>query len=124
MPAQLLWGAANTCVKISIVHLYIRIFPGRLFSKFCYGVIILTSCYFLSVLLEAFVLCKPVSYNWDKTIPGGKCANENLAFLLAGITNLLIDAIVVILPIPMLWRLQMPLIRKLGVLGMFGLGAM
>lgn len=79
---------------------------------------------FHSVLLEAFVLCKPVSYNWDKTIPGGRCANENLAYLLAGITNLLIDAIVVILPIPMLWRLQMPLCKKLGVVGMFGLGAM
>lgn len=69
-------------------------------------------------------MCRPVSYNWDKTVPSGHCTNEQLAFLLAGIMNFLIDVLVVVLPIPMLWRLQMPLSVKLGLLGMFGLGAM
>lgn len=81
----------------------------------------LTACYFVSVLLEGFLLCQPVQFNWDKTIPG-ECHNENLAYLLAGITNLIIDVLVVVLPIPMLWGLQMPLTKKIGVIGMFSLG--
>ncbi len=74
--------------------------------------------------METFLLCKPIAYSWDKTIPGGYCTNENLAYLIAGITNLVVDTIVVILPMPMLWGLQVPLSRKLGVAGMFSLGAM
>lgn len=84
----------------------------------------LTICYFVSVLLEAFLMCHPVAYTWNKSVAKGSCTNLNLAYLLAGITNLLIDALVVILPMPMLWGLQLPLSKKLGLAGMFGLGSM
>lgn len=62
----------------------------------------LTICYFISVFLETFLLCKPVAYSWDKSILEGYCRNENLAYLIAGITNLIIEALVVVLPFPML----------------------
>ena len=78
--------------------------------------------YFISVILEGFVLCKPVQYGWDKSIPDGRCNGENIAYLVAGITNLVIDAFVVALPMPMLFRLQMSLPKKLGVAAMFSLG--
>ncbi|MCJ1466988.1 hypothetical protein MMC07_005610 [Pseudocyphellaria aurata] len=122
-PAQILWAAANTCVKISIVDLYTRIFPNPAFRRTCYFTMALTICYFVTVLLEAFLMCRPVAYNWNKTIEGS-CANLNLAYLLAGITNLLIDALVVIIPMPLLWGLQLPLSKKLGLAGMFGLGSL
>ena len=82
-----------------------------------------TLCYFLSVVLEAFLLCRPVEYNWDKSI-AGICANEQLAFFLAGITNLIIDLGVIVLPMPILWNLQMAVPRKIAVSTMFGIGAM
>ena len=111
-------------MKLSILDLYITIFPDLIFRRMCYLAITLTAGYFISVFLEAFLLCRPIAYNWDKTVPGGHCADLNLAYLIAGIMNLLIDALVVALPMPMLWRLQMPLSKKLGVTGMFSLGIM
>ncbi|MCJ1266488.1 hypothetical protein MMC22_006373 [Lobaria immixta] len=121
-PGKLLWGPANSCVKLSILDLYTKIFPNPVFRRMCYFTIALTICYFLSFLLGVFLLCRPVSYGWDKSIPEGSCANENLAYLLFGITNLIIDALVLILPMPMLWRLHLPLSKKIGLAGMFGLG--
>ncbi|KAI1385850.1 uncharacterized protein F4822DRAFT_356071 [Hypoxylon trugodes] len=121
VPAQLLWAAANTCVKLSILSLYTTIFPKKRFSYVCYGVMALSIAYFVSVFLETFVLCKPARYNWDKSIPG-ECNGENSAYLGAGITNLLIDTIIVALPMPMLFGLQMSLPKKLGIAGMFSLG--
>lgn len=79
--------------------------------------------YFISVFLETFLLCQPVEFNWDKTIEG-TCTNQGLAYLLAGITNLLIDVLIVVLPMPVLWKLKLPLAQKFGISAMFGLGAL
>ncbi|KAI0433463.1 hypothetical protein F5Y09DRAFT_298977 [Xylaria sp. FL1042] len=78
--------------------------------------------YFISVIHEAFVLCKPVQYNWDKSIPGER-TNQHLAFLLAGITNLLVDTLIVALPMPKLFGLHMSLSKRLSIAAMFGLRA-
>lgn len=75
------------------------------------------------VLIETFCLCQPVQYNWDKSI-NGKCVGENTAYLIAGIVNLLIDTFIVILPMPQVFRLQMTLVKRVSIAGMFGLGAM
>ena len=38
--------------------------------------------------------------------------------------NVLLDVVVVILPVPTLWRLQIPISKKMMLSGMFGLGIM
>ena len=47
--------------------------------------------YFISVVVEGFALCRPVQFNWDKSIPGGECHGQNRAYLAAGIMNLIVD---------------------------------
>ncbi|KAI1277328.1 hypothetical protein F5Y07DRAFT_407791 [Xylaria sp. FL0933] len=83
---------------------------------------IISVAFSVVVFLEAFLLCTPVQFNWDKSIPGGVC-NQSVPFLVSGIINLIIDAFVVVLPMPMLFKLQLPLAKKLGVAVMFSLGA-
>ena len=75
------------------------------------------------VLTETFALCKPVQYNWDKSIEG-HCNGENIAYLVAGIVNLTIDTFIVVLPMPLVFNLQMILSKKIAVAGMFSLGAL
>lgn len=82
----------------------------------------ITLAYFISVLAESFALCRPVEFNWYKSIPDGHCENQSLAYIIAGITNLVIDASVVILPMPMLFSLRLSLLKRFGVAGMFSLG--
>lgn len=124
VPTQLLWGASNSCVKLSILDLYTKIFPKPAFRKICYTTMALTLCYFLTVFLETFLMCRPFAFSWDRTVPGGTCANTNLAYMFSGITNLLIDALVVTLPMPMLWGLHLPKPKKMELAGMFGFGYM
>ncbi|PYH29350.1 uncharacterized protein BO87DRAFT_401406 [Aspergillus neoniger CBS 115656] len=121
VPAQLLWAAANSCVKASILYLYIDLFPSKVFCRLCYGTLFTTAAYFTMVLLETFALCKPVQYNWDKSIEG-HCTGENIAYLVAGIVNLTIDTFIVILPMPLVFNLQLILSKKIAVSAMFSLG--
>lgn len=121
VPAQLLWAAANSCVKFSILSLYTALFPGKLFCRICQGTMVVTVAYFFMVVSETFLLCKPVQYSWNKTIEG-KCQGENTAYLVSGINNLVIDMFIVILPMPRVFKLQMSLPRRISVAAMFSLG--
>jgi hypothetical protein len=97
------WAAANTFVKFSIVHFYLVLFPGRTFRNVCIGTMVFSGLYFTSVLLETFLLCTPVQFNWDKTITTGTCSpHSQTAYIVAGSTNLVVDSFIVVLPIPRL----------------------
>ncbi|KAL2255470.1 hypothetical protein VTK26DRAFT_3288 [Humicola hyalothermophila] len=122
VPFQLLWAAANSCVKLSILSLYVHLIPNRRFVILCYITMAATGAYFISVLLGLFLLCRPVRYSWDKSIPGGSCEARSTGYFVSGITNLALDVLVVIMPMPMLFGLRMTLRRRLGVACIFGLG--
>jgi hypothetical protein len=121
--AQPLWSTANNAVKFSILHLYITIFPGRTVRRICYVLVVLSMGYWISVLVEVFVLCTPVEFNWNKTI-AGTCDPHSLdAYIAAASINLVIDIFIVVMPVPMLWKLRMSLAKRLGTISMFSLGA-
>ena len=88
----------------------------------CYGTMVVSMCYFISVLLETFLLCKPVEYNWNKNIHGTCSKHAKETYLVAGALNLIIDVFIVILPMPMLFQLRMPAAKKVGLIAMFSLG--
>ena len=81
-----------------------------------------TCCYCLIVVLEALIVCRPLAYNWDKTINGGTCGNQPKIYLSTGIMNLLLDVTIIVLPMPMLWRLQLALSKKIALSLVFGMG--
>ena len=82
----------------------------------------LTAALLVTIILETLLICRPFAYFWDKSVRG-VCGNEVITYLTAGIFNLLVDVIIVVLPMPMLWRLQLPWTKKLALTGIFGLGA-
>lgn len=118
-----MWSTANTAAKLSILHLYIQIFCNRTFRHIALGVMALTCCYCATVFLETFLVCRPFAYNWDKTIVGGKCGNQPTIYFSAGLMNLLLDIVILVLPMPMLWGLKMPLFKKIALTAVFGMGA-
>lgn len=69
-----------------------------------------------------FLVCHPVSLLWDKTIVGGRCADIVAAYQIVSGLNLLLDVIIILLPMPILWNLQMPASKKLAISAIFGFG--
>jgi hypothetical protein len=53
-----------------------------------------------------------------------KCFNADPALLVNGITNILNDLFVYILPVPMLWRVQLPKKQRIGLITLFGVGSL
>ena len=73
-------------------------------------------------ILLAFLICHPLSMNWDPTTPGGYCGNEEAAYLAAHSFNFIGDFSLALLPLPALWKLQMPTRKKVQISFMFMLG--
>jgi len=76
----------------------------------------------MSIVLETFLLCRPLAFNWDPTIPGGVCGQRNKVYVSAGALNVVTDFMVMLLPVPHILGLQLAIRRKLGLLLMFSLG--
>ena len=77
----------------------------------------------LAVLIEAFLICRPVSAAWS---PNGsdKCGNETLAFVIFEVIGLKIDLAISLLPLTGVYRLGFPLKQKLSLGILLSLGLM
>ena len=119
----IIWVAAVTFIRASIVSLYIRIFPTRLFRMVCYLVLVINLCFFTSVILADCLLCQPISYRWNRTIGGkGSCGEQKSLDLFIGSFNLALDVTAVVLPMPVLWGLKLAMGKKATLSFMFGMG--
>ncbi|KAJ5660568.1 hypothetical protein N7507_007019 [Penicillium longicatenatum] len=84
IPLQFTWVLSLSCTKISILCLYLQIFP----------------------------------VTWVV----GSCGNQVTSFTATGVINLLTDVAVLLIPMPLLYRLQMPTYKKVALIAVFGLG--
>ncbi|KAL8730562.1 MAG: hypothetical protein Q9166_004016 [cf. Caloplaca sp. 2 TL-2023] len=120
---EIVWNAATGCVRVSMLLLYIRIFPVRNFRNICWANVGLNALVFVSIVLGTCLICTPITWSFDKSDPNGKCGNLLKFERYTAVMSLITDAIIVVLPMPMLWRLQMKLQKKIGISVVFGLGA-
>lgn len=110
-------------VKSSILLFYKSIFSTvrsfRLAVNVMLGVVTAwTISYFFSNLFT----CYPVTALIE-SFYGNKCIDAVPMWLSVVATDLIVDVAILIMPIPMVLRLQLPLKDRLGVLGMLLLGA-
>lgn len=75
-------------------------------------------------MLTAFLHCRPFTYNWDRSIPNGHCVNDNLVGYTITSINIVGDLVVLILPIPWLWGMNMAVPKRMAVVGLFVLGSL
>jgi hypothetical protein len=98
------------------------IFKTRSFRYATYVVTFLTIGYCITNCVQNLLTCRPVAFNWDKSIPGGRCSTQQAPFLASAIINMSIDVIIFALPMPMLWGLHMNRKKKISLVVIFGLG--
>ncbi|KAI1163493.1 hypothetical protein F5B18DRAFT_318210 [Nemania serpens] len=109
-------------VKLSMLCLYYRIYTTPVFRRWCYFVIALDIGYVISFIPLFLTNCIPLSQYWDPK-PDGWCRDTLVGDNATVAVNLVLDAFVLALPLPVLWRLQMSVRDKLTVTAMFGFGA-
>ena len=79
--------------------------------------------YLFSNLLTLAFGCTPIDKYWNSTTPG-HCIAETEAGVVYGSLNFVSDIVIFVLPLPMVWRLQLSRESKLGVILVFMGGIM
>ncbi|KAE9375179.1 hypothetical protein N431DRAFT_531070 [Stipitochalara longipes BDJ] len=109
--------------KLAILILYRRLFNT---SKTLYSIYILMAILILDAVgLTALVVgeCQPIAANWDNTIPNGRCLNKRVVSTWITIPNIVTDVWMLILPIPIIWKLHIVKRVKLGLTCTFLIGS-
>ncbi|PWY89081.1 hypothetical protein BO70DRAFT_418071 [Aspergillus heteromorphus CBS 117.55] len=104
-----LWVAL--AVKCSLTVFIMRVFPTRWVRHTGLVIIGLMVIVTISGELPLIFQCWPVQATWDKTIPHYRCFSNAVLEdiqLYQAILMLLFDVMIIGLPIPTIWKLQMP----------------
>ncbi|KID82699.1 MFS transporter, FHS family, L-fucose permease [Metarhizium guizhouense ARSEF 977] len=109
-------------VKSSILIFYKNIFSVRPFRIAVYVMLGLVAAWTISYFFANLFTCFPVTALIEPFY-SNKCIDAVPMWLSVVVTDLIVDIGILLMPVPMVLRLQLPWRERLGVLGMFSLGA-
>ena len=110
-------------IKISILLLYHRIFTlraYRLMIKFC---IVYMLLFQMSFILVSIFICTPIHSFWDLSEPS-KCIDSVDFYVANSALNIFTDLVILILPMPIVWKLHVSRKQKTVLSLVFVLGSM
>ena len=122
--SPILWVTAVTIIRAAIISLYMQLFPTRSFRIACHAALALNVAFGATAVIADCLICQPIRYRWAPTIVHGSCGDQKSLDMYIAILNLLQDVLVVVLPIPVLWGLQIARSRKVALISIFGIGIM
>ncbi|KAF9872490.1 integral membrane protein [Colletotrichum karsti] len=121
--AQQIYILIQVFAKISILLFFSRIFPAKWFQLTVrYFIIFLFSHGFIFLLLIIFQ-CTPISSIWDRSNSVRKCMDVTAIGYAGAVFSIVEDLVILILPIPELYKLQLNIRKKIALGLMFSLGS-
>lgn len=121
--ADLLWVTLVTLIKVSILHFYLVIFRQPIFMRSVYVVMGICVAWWIGSLFGTAFFCNPPE-NQFSLDPADRaaCGDSNTLYSAVASSDLAIDVIVIALPMPVLWSLQLPTAKKFALTLVFGIG--
>jgi hypothetical protein len=104
--------------------MYLRIFsPSRRARHLILFGITLITLFYMACLLTETISCTPrLGETWMEAASSKRCGNDiTLGYVMAAF-NVLSDFYLLAIPIPVVWKLQLPLRQKVGVSAVFMTG--
>ena len=117
-----MYTVAITLTKFSILLFYSRIFKERGFKILLWATTGLVTVWFLAIETTVIAECQPIHALWD--FSPGHCINLASFFQGSGIPNVILNTIILILPLPMIWTLQIERSQKIALSSVFLLGGL
>ncbi|KAF2008696.1 hypothetical protein BU24DRAFT_381647 [Aaosphaeria arxii CBS 175.79] len=104
------------CMKFMLLFFYQRLtiatFESRL-VRYCFWMCGIT---YVAVFLTITFGCHPIAMNWQvRPLPPRACTFKPQNFYVGAVLNVITDAIILAIPIPMLWRLRIKLTKKIAI---------
>jgi hypothetical protein len=79
--------------------------------------------WWIGTILADTLICIPIEHNWNPTIPA-HCGNKQLLAIIPPIPWIVTDLVILLMPLPMVWKLHLPRLQRVGLVGLFLLGGL
>ncbi|ROW01737.1 hypothetical protein VSDG_02140 [Cytospora chrysosperma] len=122
--AEFAYVIMSALTKVSIVCLYLRIFPKQQFRRVCLVLLVIIALFCFVFTVTLLTYCQPFSYVWTRwdSRYQGTCINMTAQTFVCASMNIVLDVTIFLLPIPQLLKLETNWRAKAGVILVFMLG--
>ena len=125
--AQILYNPTHFLAKTAILMQYLRLFaPQKSVDPFMWyssRIVIVVSgvFYCISAFITIFA-CTPREAIWNLLISNFKCLDNETLILITCLFNILSDIIILMLPAKAVWKLRIPIEKKVKIVLLFAIG--
>ncbi|KAF3768156.1 hypothetical protein M406DRAFT_231609, partial [Cryphonectria parasitica EP155] len=109
--------------KLSILATYLRIFTERSYRIISYLVGAVIVCAAVAGVITSLASCRPFSARWNLQLYSTNCIDAPRYWQGMSVPNILTDLIMLVLPMPVVWKLQMARKQKLALTVILLLGS-
>lgn len=107
--------------KVAILNLYLRIAVQRTFRRLVWACIAIVTATAVASVTASIFQCTPVRKAWDLSV-NGSCIDVNALFFANAGLDIFQDAFIYVLPLRMLYQLQVPRRQKIALMLVFAVG--
>ena len=111
-------------ITLAILLFYLRVFPIRWMRLSVYALTAFEVTWVLVMVIVLIFQCTPVQFFWDREIAGGHCINASHFYFATSVVITVVLVAVLLLPVPIIWKLQVSYTRRLGVAFVFTVGVL
>lgn len=114
-------------VKFSLTIFILRLFPNKSIRIAGISIMAFIAVFTIAMTFALAFQCQPVNAGYDKSITDAKCWTPHIHYavlMTQGVIMFLLDVLILSLPIRPVWKLQMPVKKRLMILGLFAIGAL
>ncbi|RFU78637.1 integral membrane [Trichoderma arundinaceum] len=119
--AEILYAWNLGWTKVSLLLMYYRIFHVPYFKKMAWAVGGFVMAWVVCITFLFIFICVPVQKLWYPDLPG-HCINQVGTWIANASSTIFTDLVILLLPIPQIWKLQLRTTEKMGLTFAFGLG--
>ena len=123
MAYEIIYFATLAATKLSILTFYTRLFPTRSFklaARIMTGVV---TAWLIATILVSVFSCNPVRAFWTHE-PGSTCIVSEQFYIANAVPNIITDAVILALPIHMVWQLHTSKWERVALTFIFLLGSL
>ncbi|KAF1736535.1 hypothetical protein CRV24_002141 [Beauveria bassiana] len=120
------WASSTACCKVAII-LFLRRVVGftRSINTTLVVVAVVSVLWAVAAILFSTFVCMPISFYWDKSSHNGHCMPKDhylLGNIVFAVMNMVGDITILVIPLPTLWKSQMPNKQKIAITGVLSIG--
>ncbi|RSL60766.1 hypothetical protein CEP54_006575 [Fusarium duplospermum] len=110
-------------IKMCFLLFYFRLSSSTNFRRALWAIIVFHVVTTIVIWLLYGLQCRPIAAFYEpEKYPGVKCLDTNVTYFVPYTLNMTTDLLILILPLPVIWSLQMTVQRRLGVLAVLTTG--